>query len=308
MIKRNSGTRSWWLKTCVIASACLAGGTASCAFAADTSAATDTGTVFFAEKTGDTPAVQRVLRGKGGKVSVWVDPCKVSDVKFKEEKRETRFVEDLTEILKQKENGAPCLDTNRKEYTYALTETRARVTLTAKAADNSDVGTLTVVTGPPEHLFVSLDLPVSNRKTLKYDSKSGTLQPSSSNPQLYWAVDYQFGDLFGVSDSTFEVPDNNGALHLMKASIFDRLNFKVLFQASSKPLNSFGVALGYSLPPIETQTFHLNLSSLSIFAGYFWTKQDTITNGLVKTDDTYEHSWRIGVSYSLDDALKFVKL
>lgn len=240
---------------------------------------------------------------------MWVDPCTVSDVQFKEEKRQTRFIEDLSKILKKTEGAAaPCLDHTRKEYAYALTETRARVTLTAKKADASDAGTLTIVTGPPEHLFVSLDLPVSNRKTLKYDTKSGTLQPSDSNPQLYWAVDYQFGDVFGVSDSTFEVPDSNGVLNIVKASVIDRLNLKVLFQASSKPLNSIGLALGYSLPPIETKTFNLNLSSLSIFAGYFWTKQDTVTGVLVKTNDSYGHSWRVGVSYSLDDALKWVKL
>ncbi len=242
-------------------------------------------TLFFSTSDGKSALATRTFQTTGDTISVWVNSCSVANVTFNEVKRQSTLVQDLTKIEKQAEGTkAAC---GMKAYSYVLKYRRSTLTLTALKSDGSQIGTLVVATGPPEHLFISLDLPVTKLSTLKYNSTSNTLLPTSSNPQLYWSLNYQLGDVVDTS----------------KLSPIDRLNLEFMFQASSKPLDSFGVAIGYVLPAFS----ELNLSSLSIFGGYFWTKQDSLVGSVVQTNSVYGHAWRFGISYNLDDALKWVK-
>jgi hypothetical protein len=256
--------------------------------AASTSAA-----IFFADETTNTPAPSRKISKAGDTVTVWVDDCDATDVAFKEVQRSSRFAEDLGKILKTEIGGlsvAPCIRGTRTKYTSKpLVNERGTVTATANDSTGNEVGSMTITTGPTEHLFLSLDLPVNSKGVLKYDSTTGTLQPTSASPQLYWAIDYQKGDVVDPSTLTG----------------LDGLSIKILMQASSKPLDSFGAGLGYVLPKIGL--LNLDLSSFSVFVGHFWTKQDRLVNGNVDVNGAYAGTWRVGISYSLDDALKWVK-
>jgi hypothetical protein len=251
--------------------------------------------IFFADSSSNTPAPERQISKVGDRVSVWVDKCDAEVVTFEEDPRSSRFVQELGQILKTEIGlvaGAPspCTRGTRKSYlSKPLANERGTVTVEAKDSDGKELASMKITTGPKEHLFISLDLPVDNKKTLKYDSTSQSLQPSGSTPQLYWAVNYQGGDVIDTS----------------KLSGLGRMSGKLMLQASSKPLDSFGVGVGFVLPKIEL--LNVDLSSFSIFAGHFWTKQDQLNNGKVNVNGSYSGMWRFGVSYSLDDALKWVK-
>jgi hypothetical protein len=159
------------------------------------------------------------------------------------------------------------------------------------AATASDVGKATVLIGPDEHWFLAVDLPVTKLKTLKYDSSSGgSLQPTESSPQFYISLDYQFGDILEPPTTWYDP---------------HRIVLKAMLNASSKPLDSLGAAIGYTFP--KWGFGGAELSSLSIFVGRFWTKQDAIVNGKAVIDSSYAQTWRVGISYNFSSALSKVK-
>jgi hypothetical protein len=161
----------------------------------------------------------------------------------------------------------------------------------AAAANPSDVGKTTVLIGPDEHWFLAVDLPVTKLKTLKYDSSNGgSLQPTESSPQFYISLDYQFGDILEPPTLWYDPR---------------RIVLKAMFNASSKPLDSLGAAIGYTFPKWGFGT--AELSSLSIFVGRFWTKQDAIVNAKLVINNSYAQTWRVGISYNFSSALSKVK-
>ena len=99
---------------------------------------------------------------------------------------------------------SPAAKSKAKTPDPAATTAAATAAATQSAAPSS-VGSTTVLVGPAEHMFLTLDLPVSNRKTLKYDSANGgTLQPTDSNPQFYAAFNWQLGDILSPPEGWFK--------------------------------------------------------------------------------------------------------
>jgi len=246
--------------------------------------------IFFAGASGNDSAPTREITKVGSVVTVYVDTCVVSTVEFEEQPRKSRIAQDFGTIVKHVLGEGEGCASARKEFTSKpLQNERGTLIATAKDANGTVVSTLNISTGPTEHLFLSLDLPVSDKKTLKYDGTSKTLQPTSSSPQLYWTLNYARGDVVDTS----------------KLTGLDSITGKILIQTSSKPLDSFGVGIGYILPKISLPG--IDLSSFNFFVAHFWTKQDSLTNGVVNSRSSYASAWRVGISYSLDDALKWVK-
>lgn len=161
-----------------------------------------------------------------------------------------------------------------------------------QATSPDSVDSTKVLTGPNEHMLLSLDLPVTNRKTLKYDAASGALKPSDDKAQLYLGFDYQLGDILNPPRTWIDS---------------GRIVFKGMLLASSKPLDSLGLGVGYTFPKFQFLKGE-GLGPLSIFVGRFWTKQDAIVNGTPATNQSYGKSWRVGVSYSLNDMLGKLKI
>lgn len=246
---------------------------------------------------------QRFILSGGDKLAVYADACaepKVTDVTFKEEERELRILGEIKKIIKHYTGTGPGADAACGEgevrlvkYEHELELKRANVKVVATSASGQDAE-YTVVTGPAEHWFLSLDLPVTNRDVVKYDSTSGTLQPKETEPQLYFGINYLLGDVLSPAPKVGALAD------LLNK---DNLSVKLMLRASSKPLDSIGLGLGYNLPAWDS----LNLSALSVFIGHFWTKTDSIVGGIVQENSHYEGSWRFGISLNLDDALGYVK-
>lgn len=131
---------------------------------------------------------------------------------------------------KLKDNEEPCTDIHKH---YDLLYERATLTIRAVSKTGKDDQSVTILTGPKEHLYLGIDLPVTQRKSLKYDSATKTLQPQNDSPQLYLSINYYFGDLAGEED---------------ERGPRDRFSVKVLALFSKRPLDSFGVAVGYQIP------------------------------------------------------------
>ncbi|MCZ6678892.1 MAG: hypothetical protein O7E52_16795 [Candidatus Poribacteria bacterium] len=85
----------------------------------------------------------------------------------------------------------------------------------------------------------------------------------------------------------------------------DRFLYKFMLEASDNPLDSFGIGVGFRFNSrkIGDQT----LTSFIAFVGSFWTKEDDISNGVAKKNDSYTQDWGIGISYSLDKAIFLVE-
>jgi len=219
----------------------------------------------------------------------------VKTVKFTETARSSVLDEDLAALIKKLAKAAgdvgPCptdLAQRRLDgvVQYVPKFERSTIKATAVDQDAKELGGETIYYGPEEHLHLSIDLPVTNRDTLKYDDASHSLVPKEDKPQVYLSINYRVGDLLDKPKT-----------------IMDRAEIKVAVLASRKPLDSYGVGIGARLDDLHP--FSLELKGLSIFAGYFRTKEDTIADGVPVTNGATKNSWRFGVSYDLGTGLKW---
>lgn len=241
-------------------------------------------TVVVLEK----PLVTRNYGGKNTVISVAYDPCFITDVKFEESERRTRIQSDLLLLGKKLPNHdrKACLPL---QIQYTTIFDRSLVIVKGTNAKGELVANETIVMGKQERLSLGLDLPISNRKTAKYDAATKSLLPTDDSPQLFLSLNITGGDVW--------VEPHKGQ------DWYENLELKLMVAASSRPLNSYGVGVGYKFAPLKT----INLDGLSIFVGYFRTKEDGIANGTPLVDQGRKNSVRVGLSYDLSTALKWAK-
>jgi hypothetical protein len=148
------------------------------------------------------------------------------------------------------------------------------------ASTTAPKASATVTTGPTEHGFISADLAVNSVKQLQLESNQ--LVPKDTPSTFYVGFDYMMGDVLAETNTPAE-----------------SLTVKALIKASSSPLDSLGVAIGTRFKSINAIGFQLD--TFSPWAGYIWTKNDTLTGHQYKGD------WRVGISLNLDKALGWVQ-
>lgn len=222
------------------------------------------------------------------------DTAKVDHLEITQAERHTRIYQDISALVGKlvgPQAGAPPLCTYASEA-VEMVHDHATLTVVAMDTNKKALQTVTVVYGPAEHLFLGLDLPVNSRKTLKYDATSKSLLPQDSNPQLFLSLNALFfGDLASPQPVTW-------------GTLQKGLSGKLLFSASSRPLDDYGVGIGLQLPKIEA--LGLNLNSISIFGAFMWIKQDAVAaNGASQHNGSTAHGFRVGISYDLGSALKY---
>jgi hypothetical protein len=86
----------------------------------------------------------------------------------------------------------------------------------------------------------------------------------------------------------------------------DRMVAKLMFNVSKRPWDNFGVGIGYRFNDgvfIDSP----DLGGFMIFAGHFWARGDKLNDdGSVESGQgSYKGSWRLGVSYAFDAAMKW---
>lgn len=215
----------------------------------------------------------------------------VSRVAFNETSRDTVLLTQLKELASAvskkaaAELKAPPSHICIQASPYRLKFKRANLKIVATGIDGKSEQSFNIVTGPEEHWYLGFDLPVINHKTLKYDQTTKSLSPQDQNPQLYLSFNYSTSDVV--------------------STVKNRWSLKLLLQASSRPLDSVGLGVGYRLPE---DIFGDQLSSFTVFAGRFWTKQDAMTaggDGLL--NQSTGKDWRFGITYDFSTGLPWIK-
>lgn len=246
---------------------------------------------FFKDRQLTQPFPSRVLSGKGATIEVFYDTCQVTGkVSFKEEERNSRIRSELLQLVKavagpQASSTDVC---TTGMASYVTKYTRSTLTISAPVKDDK-VETRTVLVGPIERLFLGVDLPVGDRKTLQYDEESKSLVPKDKAAQLYLSLNIASGDVLTATEDLKSL---------------DRLSLKLMVKASSHPLDAYGIGVGYRLRGFDS----LDLNGFSVFVAYLIDKQDGVAGGVPQFDQNKRKVWRAGISYDLGTALKWLKL
>ncbi len=218
-------------------------------------------------------------------------------VTFVETKRRSRLATDFGTLFKlgQKllvERAGPRLRCAAK--VYALQHDRATLKVTAEMpvppappaeAPRVRSAAMTLITGSPEHLFLSADLPIRRLNDVKFSD--GTLEPTTTPTRFFIGLNYSIGDLDDDRPRSFG------------RTLRDNLVARVMFEASSTPFDSFGVAL--ALRGSYLSSFGIDFDVVSPFVGYVWTRpEDTEIDELTGTV-------QFGFSFNLNKALSWVQ-
>lgn len=252
--------------------------------------------LLFGDEKLTTKVNQRSFKKEKEDLEVYIDACTTKEeVTFDESERDTRLATEFKQIFKMAEAGAglaPSCEpgkTRSVKRTYNLKFVRGQVKIKATTNDESKSEVINVITGPAEHWYLGIDLPVQNKKTLKYDTASKSLLPQGTGNQLYLSMNYFFGDDVFLADSQHELK---------------RFSGKIFIAAQSKPMDSVGIGIGYRLPKIGV----FDLNQFEIFAGRFWTKEDAILAGTPQLNSATAKNWKLGISYNLSESLGWVKV
>lgn len=200
----------------------------------------------------------------------------IKTAKATETERETKFQSDL-DILRdsaddlKKNETSPAVE--ELKYICALWKTKyKRSELDIELNDKSK----TYMVGPAEHLYLSADLPLENIKQLKLDSESGEPEEKEVPSSIYIGINARYGDVisnYGYSD----IPNNISA--------------KLLLKASSHPLDSVGIGIGYNFKGFEI--FYARIGTLD--------SEDTNKSDLGRT-----YTNVFGVSVNISKGLKWI--
>ncbi len=246
-------------------------------------------------------------------IPIFACATSVSKVTVQEQKRKTRLASDIETIIdsiKPKKKLLLREEPSCKDWSQPLTYTRGSLVVTAKDAQDKDLQVAKVTTGPKEHWFLGLDLPVTSRKTLKYDSESQTLKPREEHNQFFLSFNYMLGDiLLDPDDALSAEKASHPPQDALVRHALDDLSVKFFLNASSKPLDSAGVGLGYRLSKIGLKGGgrDFSLKGVSLYGGYFWTKEDEINNGEVVKRGGRDKSWRFGVTFDIAAMIDQIK-
>jgi hypothetical protein len=244
------------------------------------------GPLFFKDAAGQQALPSRIVTQAGDTLRVYAQDCSADQVKFDESARRSRIVAETVSALKRPPTGltSACAPT-LSAFDYTLQKPSGSVLVTAVKA-GEPVGSATVLTGPEEHWHLSLDVPVTPRKVKRYDRPSNSLVPTNAGNDLFLGVNYAFGDVLSRPER-----------------FVDALSVKALMRLATRPTDSLGLALAWNVPGTNSQ----GLGAVAVFAGHFWTREDELTGSVVRRNAHYAGSWRLGLSYNLDDALRWFK-
>lgn len=228
-------------------------------------------------------------------------PTSGAEVAVDEKVRKTAIAQDFAAVFKfiaKKDAAAPAaappmpLPPDKLcwyDITYELKRLRATATVTTKTAPGAGgakEAATTLITGPAEHWFLSGDVIVTGAKELKYDTDAKLVLQRDKPQQLYLGLNYMWGDIYKKYDSG----DRN------------RFVGKLMVLPSKRPFDSVGIGVGYRFAEnVFTAATDQPTGGFMVFVGSFWTKGDKLdANGAV-VPGKREQSWRVGISYSLDN-------
>jgi hypothetical protein len=272
----------------------------------------------------------RWIASTGARLAVFIfhDAGTVANVRFNEQARRTRLAADLLVLaelgLQVGAQSVTRIVVTKQEYT--LRRPRANLTISASlvppapvaqaGAGSAGAGTtagnaaatkpaeqttasITVVTGPAEHLFLSANAGATDASALKYDDESNSLQLKETPTGFFVGFNYSFGDIL-----TDPAETDAGVLR----RFWEGMYVGGAVQGSRRPFDQAGVHLGFRYNPLPLLGNVLNFETVSPYVGLVWTKNDQVdAEGNRVGERRYgrrELVW--GVSLNLDKALGWV--
>jgi hypothetical protein len=146
----------------------------------------------------------------------------------------------------------------------------------------------TLLTGPAEHWFLSTDVAVNGSDAADVSIDDDGKPVVGEKPtRFHIGANYLIGDLVDPS----------------RRSFIQNVYLKAMITASSRPLDSYGVALG--LRGSFLKNLNINLDLLSPWIGYTWTKADDV-DGEATSRERRAKTLRYGVGLNLDKALDWI--
>jgi len=218
-------------------------------------------------------------------------PCKgLVDVAFDEQARLPQLQQDFQTLLKLVEGragGKPVtagVEEQCVERAYSLTHRYGTLGIkitgdpVPPATSPTELRNNTFLTGPAEHFSLSANVPITTAKQFNYDSNTKTLTTAETPQKFMLGVDYWFSDL---------ATQNN-----------HNVGLRALFEFSSRPTTSYGLALAY-------RGRFLGMEAFSPFVGALATRSDETKNGVVSLGTKQNINFVWGISFNLDAALKW---
>ncbi len=206
-----------------------------------------------------------------------------------EEKRLSRIAKDVKTVIEAvagtpRQAAAAPTEPQNKCVRYDQRYDRSTISIRPRKSsdDKRDFGEVTYIVGPREHWYLAADMGLNNIKQATFSQATNSVIEKSRTAGFYISVNYKVGDVYTSADA---VPRLS----------FDRLSFKVLVNASTKPMESYGAGVGYDLPWWD---------GLSVFVARVWTKADASVGGagLGVTPSNL-----VGISYDVSKALDSLK-
>lgn len=217
---------------------------------------------------------------------------KTPKIKVDEKKKYSRFKDDLRVFLTvaqaiEERGNQPFRSTGQEKVGYELVHERYRqkhkradITIDISVEEDT-LMTLSNISGPEEHWFISSDILLGSASELKYDTESKTLVSKDKPSDFYIGFNYMLGDLFMKEQ------------HWSK-----RIFLKSMIKADRHPLESYGIGIGYRPE---------GLDSTSFFLAYVVSKEDKIVDGTLRENSGRNEEIRLGISLNIDSALKWLE-
>jgi hypothetical protein len=240
----------------------------------------------------------------------------IPSVKISEERRKSRIVEDLGTLVKLA-TAIAGKGLEREKPVFKLLEmtggtngvdkrSTIKISVKTKAIPKPKPGTaqadpipdafdadsmtpdvsvdVVLINGPPEHLFISADVPVTKVSQVKYDNTGHAIGTKATPTTAYAGLNLMAGDVLAATRDRW----------------FDGFMLKGMAKLAKRPADSYGGGIGYRFPD-AWKAFGYDLNNLSVFVAYLRTR--TVTNGT----KTFSNDVRGGISFNLDKALDWFK-
>jgi len=234
----------------------------------------------------------RWLSGKNDTLDVFVFfTGKNAEIKISESKRKTRIAQDVstltTLIVSLLARSGLTIAMEEKSLVLKHSSGKLDISVTVdkdiKGVEKKEEK-MEIITGPTEHWFLSADLITTKLSEVKFVSASGTIEPKETPKVFYLGLNWMIGDILKE-----------------RQCFFKHFFIKGMLQFSKKPLDSYGVGIGFRFPSFKV--LGINSSAFSVFAAMVWSKEQ-IGEPLVNHT---KRQVQFGISFNLDKGLGWIK-
>ena len=155
---------------------------------------------------------------KTGDVIYLKVPNNTKTIELNEEKRKSRIAQEIITIIEAIKPGVSIKADEIKECVmYMQKYKRSNLHVSAKNSGDKELSSKTLILGPKENWYLSVDMPVTDINQLTYDQTTNSVVEKEKPSSFYLGINYQFGDvLIDYDDKKFT--DNLSLKFMAKAS------------------------------------------------------------------------------------------